>query len=86
VSKEAIDNIIDQRKKSNMPIDGWDKLESVVILREIDCANNTNKKIKIENYNDQGKKINETDITDPKTEPIQPGSMLETLCNTVCPK
>jgi endo-alpha-1,4-polygalactosaminidase (GH114 family) len=86
VPKEGIDKIIERRKESNLPIDGWDKLESVVTLRELDCANNTNKMIKIEDYNDRGKKIYESDYQNSKAEPIEPGSMVEKLFNTVCTK
>jgi hypothetical protein len=86
VSKDGIAQIIEERKKMNLTIDGWDKLESVAILREIDCAAKTNKKIRIEDYNDQGKKLYELDFPNPQTEPIPPGTMLESLRNVVCPK
>jgi hypothetical protein len=84
VSPDGIAKILERRKAENLPVEGWDKLDLVVILREIDCTNKTNKMIKIEDYNDQGKKIYAADFPNRPADPIPPGSIFESLSNAVC--
>jgi hypothetical protein len=86
IQKEEINDIISKRKAANLPVEGWNNVESIAILREIDCTNNTNKMIRIENYNDEGKTFSASDYQNPKAEPIHSGSTVDTLRNAVCPK
>jgi hypothetical protein len=81
---DARNNVIEQRKRSQLPTDGWDRLESVRLLREIDCANRTQKTIRIEDYNENGRIIYEADYPNPKAENVPSGTMVESLLQAVC--
>jgi hypothetical protein len=86
LSPSAKDIIIERRKRSNLAVDGWDKLDTVILVREIDCMNNTSKIIRVEDYNDRGKMFYESDFPNAKPEPIPSGSMNELLLKQVCRK
>jgi hypothetical protein len=86
LSTGAKNKVIEQRKRSQLPTDGWDKLDTVRLLREIDCANRTYKRIRVEDYNENGKIIYEADYPNPKVENIPPGTTIESLLKEVCPK
>ncbi len=84
LSPDARNKVIEQRKRSQLPTDGWDKLDNVRLLREIDCANRTQKIIRVEDYNENGGIIFETDYPNPKVENVPSGTMLESLLQEVC--
>jgi hypothetical protein len=86
LSTDAKNQVIEQRKRSQLPTDGWDKLDHVRMLREMDCANQTYKRIRVEDYNENGKIIYEADYPDSKAENIPPETTIESLLKEVCPK
>jgi hypothetical protein len=86
LSPGARDIIIEQRKRSGLAVDGWDKLDHVILVREINCGENTGKIIRVEDYNDTGKMFSESDFPNAKSEPIPSGSMNELLLKKVCTK
>jgi hypothetical protein len=86
LSPDAKNKVIEQRKKSQLPTDGWDKLDTVRLLREMDCANHTYKTIRVEDYNENGGIIYEADYPNPKVENVPPGTTIESLLKEVCPK
>ena len=86
LSRDAKDKIIERRKQENLPVDGWDKLDNVVLVREIDCAKKTSTTTRIEDYDDTGKKFHESDFPNARPEQIPSGSMNELLLKKVCTK
>jgi hypothetical protein len=86
LSADAKNKVIEQRKRSQLPTNGWDKLDNVRLLREMDCANHTYKTIRVEDYNENGGVIYEADYPNPKIENAPPGTTLESLLKEVCPK
>ncbi len=86
LSPDAKNKVIEQRKKSQLPTDGWEKLDNVRLLREMDCANHTYKIVKVEDYNESGSIIYEADYPNPKGENIPPGTTIDSLLKEVCPK
>jgi hypothetical protein len=86
LSTDARNKIIEQRKRSQLPTDGWDRLDNVRLLREMDCANRTYKIIRIEDYKENGGIIYEADYPNPKAENVPAGTMIEVLLQEVCPK
>jgi antitoxin component YwqK of YwqJK toxin-antitoxin module len=84
LSSDARNKVIEQRKRSQLPTDGWDRLDNVRLLREIDCANRTQKIIRIEDYSENGGIIHEADYPNPKPENVPPGTMIESLLQEVC--
>jgi hypothetical protein len=85
-SKTGKDAIIQMNKENGLSIDGYDKLDSIIFLKEVDCINNTYKIIKIVDYNDEGKMLDDIDYPNPKIRQILPGSMGEKLLMKVCKK
>jgi hypothetical protein len=86
LSMDAKNKVIEQRKRSQLPTDGWDKLDNVRLLREVDCANHTYKRIRIEDYSENGKIMYEADYPNPNVETIPPGTTIESLLKAVCPQ
>jgi hypothetical protein len=86
LSTDAKNKVIEHRKRSQLPTDGWDELDNVRLLREIDCANRTQKTIRIEDYSKNGRIIYEADYPNPKAETVLPGTMMESLLQGACPK
>jgi hypothetical protein len=84
LSPDARNKVIEQRKRSQLPTDGWDRLDNVRLLREIDCANHTQKIIRVEDYRESGGIIHEADYPNPKVENVPPGTMIESLLQGVC--
>ena len=73
-------------KKNDLSIDGYDKLDNIIFLKEVECINNTYKIIKIVDYNDEGKILDDIDYPNPTIRQIIPGSMGEKLFIKVCQK
>jgi len=86
LSTDARNKVIEQRKKSQLPTDGWEKLDTVRLLREMDCANHTYKIVRVEDYHENGKILYEADYPNPKGEAVPPGTTIESLLKEVCPK
>jgi hypothetical protein len=76
--------IIQGRKSINLPIDGYDKLDYVTDILELDCVNRTIKDIFFVEYDDEDEVLFEYDIPSPKIKQISPGSIQETLLKMVC--
>jgi hypothetical protein len=85
-SKVGKDLIIQGRKNYNLSIDGYDKLDYVTDIIELDCVNMTIKDLMFVEYNNEDKILYEYDFPSPKTKNIPPGSIQETLLKMVCPK
>jgi hypothetical protein len=86
LTADAKSQVIEQRKISKLPTDGWDKLDNVRLLREMDCANRTYKRIRVEDYNEDGKIIYEADYPNSKAENVPPETIMESLLKAVCPR
>ena len=78
--------MIQLNKNKKEPIDGYDKLDSRIFLLELDCMNNTSRRIKFADYDDHGKVLEEYDYSDPEVQQIRPGSIAYELRRKVCPK
>ena len=85
-SKVGKDQIIQMNKEKGLSIAGYDKLDSIIFLKEVECTNNTYKIIKIVDYNDEGKILDDIDYPKPTIRQIIPGSMGEKLFMKVCQK
>jgi hypothetical protein len=85
-SKAGKDMIIQMNKENDLSIDGYDKLDNIIFLKEVECINNTYKIIKIVDYNDEGKILDDIDYPKPTIRQIIPGSMGEKLFTKVCQK
>jgi hypothetical protein len=85
-SKTGKDAIVQMNKDNGLSIDGYDKLDNIVFLKEVECINNTYKIIKIVDYDGEGKILDDIDYPNPKTRQILPGSMGEKLFMKVCKK
>jgi len=83
-SEVGKDQIIQMNKKNGLSIDGYDKLNNVIFLKEVECINKTYKIIKIVDYDDEGKILDDIDYPKPTTRQIMPGSMGEAFRNKVC--
>ena len=86
LSQGAKEMIMERRKQTNLPVEGWDKLDHVVLVREIDCTKKTSTTTRVEDYNDKGQKFYESDFPDARPQQIPPGSMNELLLKKVCTK
>ena len=84
-SKVGKDLIIQGRKNFNMSIDGYDKLDYVTDILELDCVNRTIKDIFFVEYNNEDEVLFEYDFPSPKIKHVSPGSIQETLLKIVCP-
>ena len=82
--KQLIDKHVQYRKDHNLSIDGWDKLDYEIILKEFDCHNQTRKRLLTIDYNDQDAILMTTQASNPKTEKILSGSGDEALLGIVC--
>jgi hypothetical protein len=85
-SKSGKEDEIQSRKKNKESIDGYDKLNHQIILSEVDCINNTQKKIKMVDYDDQGKVLEDYEYSDPDIRQIIPESIGDSLRREVCPR
>jgi hypothetical protein len=85
-SKAGINLIIQGRKNFNLPIDGYDKLDYVTDILELNCVNMTIKDIMFIEYDNQDNVLDEHDILSPKMKHVQQGSIQENLLKLVCPK
>jgi len=79
-------DVIQWRKENELPIVGYDKLDSHLRLEEIDCINNTEKLIKTTDYNDQGNILEDYDYQNSDINQILPESITDLLRREVCPK
>jgi hypothetical protein len=86
LSKIEKDRVIELRKNNDLPADDWGKLDYSIFLCDLDCVNNTIKNMKIVDYNDEGKIIDNMDIANPQIEQIIPITMEELLLRKVCQK
>jgi hypothetical protein len=86
LSKVNKDKIIQDRKYTKQPIEGWDKLDITMFLEEEDCANYTTKTIKMVDYDDEGKVLSEYENPNPMINEIIPHTIGETLHRKVCQK
>lgn len=86
LSTDARNKVIEVRKRAQLSIDGWDKLDNVRVLREIDCASQTYKIIRVEDRNEREGTIYEEDYQNPNAVKIPPGTMTESLLKAVCPQ
>jgi hypothetical protein len=82
VGKEII---IQGRKSINLSIEGYDKLDYVADIIELDCVSRTIKDIFFVEYDDEDEVLFEYDIPSPKIKQVSPGSIQETLLKMVCP-
>jgi len=85
-SKAGKDMIIQMNKENDLSIDGYDKLDNIIFLKEVECTHNTYKIIKIVDYNDEGKILDDIDYPNPTIRQIIPGTMGEKLFIKVCQK
>jgi hypothetical protein len=83
-SKIGKDLVIQGRISFNLSIDGYDKLDYVSDILELDCVNRTIKDIFFVEYNNEGDVLFEFDFPSPKITQVLPGSIQETLLKTVC--
>ena len=86
LSKIGKDLMIQDRKDNNQSIEGWDKLDRTMFLMEVDCMNNTTKKLELVCYNNEGSILSEDKISNMQINRVRPESMAETILRTVCPK
>jgi hypothetical protein len=84
LSKVGKDFSIQVIKDYIKSIDGYEKLDYTIILYELDCLNNTTKQLKLVDYDNEGKSLENIDFTDPKIKQIIPESMDEGLLKTIC--
>jgi hypothetical protein len=84
-SKAGKDEIIQRRKNYNLSIDGYDKLDYVIDLLELDCVNMTVKDMSFIEYDNEDMILYEFEYPSPKKKHILPGTTTETLLKTVCP-
>jgi hypothetical protein len=84
-SKTGKDLIIQGRNNFNLSIDGYDKLDYVTDILELDCANRTIKDMFFVEYDNEDEILYEYDFPSPKIIHISPGSIQETLLKAVCP-
>jgi hypothetical protein len=84
LSKVVIDRHIRDRKDRGLSIDGWDKLDYEIILKEFDCMNETRKRLLIIDYNDKNEILMTTQVSNPKTEKILFDSGEEILRRIIC--
>jgi hypothetical protein len=80
------DRVIQRKKDMNLSTNGYEKLDNMMILNEVDCSNHTFKLIKMVNYNDEGKILDDFDNPNPETQKIIPTSVSELLIKKVCPE
>ena len=84
VSKEIVERHIKYRKDHELSIDGWDKLDYQIILKEFDCKNETRERLLTIDYDDKDKILMTTQVENPKTDKILPGSGDEVLRRIIC--
>ena len=86
-SKIGKDEMVQVRKKFNMSIDGWEKLDNRILYDELDCKNNTSKTMKSVVYNDEGNILENLVNPNPKGPIVHgvSGSITELLLRKVCP-
>jgi hypothetical protein len=84
-SKIGKDEIIQGRINYNLSIEGYDKLDYVTDIIELDCVNRTIKDIMFVEYNNEDNVLYEYDFPNPQIKQILPGTTTETLLKTVCP-
>jgi hypothetical protein len=84
LSKVNKDKIIQDRKYTKQPIEGWDRLDITMFLEEEDCMNYTTKTIKRVDYDDEGKVLYEYKNPNPMINEIIPHTIGETLHRKVC--
>jgi hypothetical protein len=84
-SKIGKDEIIQGRKNYSLSIEGYDRLDYVTDIIELDCVNRTIKDIMFVEYNNEDKALYEYDFPNPQIKHILPGTTTETLLKTVCP-
>jgi hypothetical protein len=78
--------IIQGRINYNLPIDGYDRLDYVTDIIELDCVNRTIKDIMFVEYDNEEKILYEYDFPRPQIKQVSPGTPSETLLKMVCPK
>jgi hypothetical protein len=78
------DEVIQLRKKHNMSIDGWEKLDNQTFLSKYDCVNKSKIAKKIVIYNYEMKMLDDLDYQDEIIEKIVPGSIGDLLLKEVC--
>jgi hypothetical protein len=78
--------VIKRKKDINLSTYGYEKLDNMMILNEVACSNNTFKLIKMVNYNDEGKILDDFDNPNQETQQIIPMSVSELLLKKVCPE
>jgi hypothetical protein len=73
VTKELRASIIQQKRDNKEPIDGWDKLEDIITLQELDCKKKTTKMIQMTIRDNKGKVLDEWEYKNPKIEEMTLG-------------
>jgi len=76
--------ILSWRRNQNSSIDGWEKLDYMVSLREVDCDHNTLKIIKSVTYNSQGIILEEETYSNSNIFNVIPESVFGTFHKNVC--
>jgi hypothetical protein len=84
VTKVLRDSIVKQKRDQKLPVNGWDKLEDIITLEELDCKKKTTKMIQMTIRDNKGKVLDKWDYKNPEIEQTIPGSISETLLKTVC--
>jgi hypothetical protein len=77
--------IVQSRKKSNLSIEGYDKLDYVLDHLELDCAARSIKDIGFLEYDREDRILYGFEYPAPRTIPVLPGTPTDTLLKTVCP-
>ena len=85
-TKQNIDFEIIVRKIANLSIEGWDKLDYGINLREVDCKNYTEKFLTSIYYDDKGNVLEYSNDANQRIIPVVPGSIGDSLLRKVCPK
>jgi hypothetical protein len=85
-SKFTKDSIIQDRTNRKESVSGFDKLDNVMFLWELDCNTNLYKCLKFIVYDSEGKKLAGEDYTEPDIESRIPNQNPDLLFITVCPR
>ena len=85
-SEDGRDRALRERKAGNQPLAGWERLDYTLSFNELNCLKKTIRTVKVTDFNDQGKIIEDFDFERPQTEQIIPESMNDSLLKLACPK
>jgi hypothetical protein len=84
-SKFTKDSIIQGRKTRKESLSGFDKLDNVTFLWELNCNNDQYKCLKYIVYDSEGKKLDGEDFPNPEIETRISDKNPDLLFKTVCP-